>query len=212
VPEELAAEVSWDPKTRLGWAHFPKFPAIVEKNSGKKEVAIQRGISRANGLGGPHHLAGVTKQAATVGVVVVAGGGGALEAGAKFLQKNRAKRVKAWITDFTGQASNVPIIAFNGGGFLGSAGEEGFDFFPVETAQVPALGIEPEAAVHRKIAFNLDEIAARNFGTGSEGVGVRPSTKGQHIASVAEFKFPIGFSVGGFFFEKFIHLPPHPRG
>ena len=102
MSEEFATEFARDAKTRFGRAHFPKFAAIVEKHSGEEQVAIQRRIGRANRGGGPHHLAGVTKQAASMGVVVVAGGGGALEAGTEFLEKNRAQRVEARIADFTG--------------------------------------------------------------------------------------------------------------
>ena len=86
VAEQFATEFARNSKTRLRGAHFPKFAAIVEKHSGEKEVAVEHGIGRANGIGGAHHLARVPEQTASVGVVVVAGGGGALEAGSEILR------------------------------------------------------------------------------------------------------------------------------
>ena len=40
MSEEFATEFARDAKTRFGRAHFPKFAAIVEKDSGEEEVTI----------------------------------------------------------------------------------------------------------------------------------------------------------------------------
>ena len=60
-------------------------------------------------------------------VVVVSGGGGALEALAELLQKQTAQRAQSWIAERLGQANNIGIVRRHGGGFVFSTGEKGFN-------------------------------------------------------------------------------------
>ena len=90
VPEKLTAQLSWDFKPRLRWTHFPEFPAVVKKNTGEQQVTVENRVGAANGRGGTHHLSSVAKQTAAVGVVIVPRGGGPLEAGSEFLEKQFA--------------------------------------------------------------------------------------------------------------------------
>ena len=71
----------------------------MKKHTGEQEIAVQVRVGLSNRIRRSHHLAGVSKESAAVGVVVETSGGGAFKSTPEFLQENYAEGVQARITN-----------------------------------------------------------------------------------------------------------------
>ena len=137
----------------------------------------------------------MAEQAAPVSVVIMPRGGGTLEAGPEFLEKQFAQTAQTRIAHGLHKLTHIRNVLFQRSRLLLAADEKFRRFLGIQRPHPPAPGIEAEAAIDCKFPFDLHALATSEFLTGRKGVGVRPCPQRENIAGVADLHFPIRLAV-----------------
>ena len=169
-------------KILLRVAIFPQLPAVVKQTPGQQKITVQPRICLADGRGRAHHPRYVLHQSATAGVMVGAGGGGALEAFPELLNEFNAQGAYARIIHALDEHANFLQISFllflQGSG----TGQKAFLFLFVQQPHVQVGNLHAEPS--------LGPLAAQAHET-AEGQGSKRPEPGfilPHLQSHGPFR------------------------
>jgi len=210
MPHHLTMQVELLSKACFRIVVFPELAAIVEKDSGEKQVLVEVRVSVADRRSRTHHLRHVLDEATPTCVVVAPGRGGATEAFAEVFEKLVSESVQAGVRQGgTGIDDVIPVLLlFACCGWI--AAEEVLGFRVVETAHLPVRAVD-SVLILTPAAFRPDTGSAGKFTELSELRMVAPHFEAEVAGGIRKGKLKVGGSTFCFLFRAVLELSIEKR-
>ena len=203
VTKQFAALVERHGEAPFLDAILPHLAAVVEKDTGDQQVAVQDGIGRRDGVRIAHHLRHMLDEPAAPRVMKEPCRSRAAEARAEFFEEGFAQRFEPRLFHRGHFGLDELVIFLLPRAQVGGAGQKFLFGLAGQRGKTPALGLEAELRVHREFAFELEARAGRQFLRRRELPVVRPDAQDKAVPRIDQLDFEERLAVfGGFLGDR----------